>query len=273
MKTNSEIRKEAREIVHSRWLGRIVAAGGSLYLITFAVTLALVFAYMDLGIQTWLEFLKAKAEHLQQGLCFDVPSAAVFWQMTGASLFQQFISYVFGAILLFGFAALMLKVVRNEEDGWFAATYSGFCRPFGTCWLLLLMNLKIFLWALLFVIPGIVAIYRYRQAWYLKCEHPDWNAGKCLAESSAMMKGHKAQAFWLDVSYFLRILAIWILFIVLGICFSNVWEAIWKMPLCRIAVLILISICFAGFILVCFAFLVARAVFYRELRARARDML
>lgn len=272
MTGNAEIRREAWGIVRSRWLGRIFAAGGSLYLIAMSVSVAIILAYMELSVQTWPDFLRAKFEHWRQGLGYTVPSMSVFWQMTGASLFQQFIGYIFGAIVLFGLANLMLKAARNEEDGWFAAAYGGFKRPFEVCWLLLLMNLRVFLWSLLFVIPGIVAIYRYRQAWYLKGEHPDWGASKCLAESGAMMKGHKMQAFGLDVSYLWRILLAWILFAVLvGTCFSLAQTS----PLMGLlgALLAVVGI-YLLFFAVCY-FFVGRAVFCRELLACARacDML
>ena len=267
MKTNSEIRKEAWDIVRSRWLGRIVAAGGSLYLITIAASVAVVAAYLRLSISTWPDFLKTKFEHARQGLDCSVPSMSAVWQMTGASVFQQFIAYVFGAILLFGLANLMLKAARDDGRGWFAATYAGFRRPFEVLWLLLLMNLKVFLWSLLLVIPGIVAIYRYRQAWYLKGEHPDWGAGKCLAESGVLMKGFKAQAFWLDLSYFWRILLAWLLVVALLLGSACAARALPVLGI--LGALFLLGGLSLLFLVGC-CFLVARAVFYRELAGAVR---
>jgi len=202
MKTNKEIRKEAWGIVRSKWFWRIFATGSLLYFITMLVSGLIFTSYSDMGIQTWPDFMAAKVRALQSGLGYTVPSSRVFWQMTGATAFQQFIGYVFGAILLFGMAGVMLKAVRDDEKEWFAGAFGGFKRPLEVTWLLALMNLRVFLWGLLFVIPGIIAVYRYRQAWYLKSENPEWSAGKCLSESGKLMKGMKWQAFCLDLSFF-----------------------------------------------------------------------
>jgi len=201
MKTNKEIRKEAWGIVRGKWFWRIFATGSLLYLIAMSVSGMIVASYKDMEIQTWPDFLRAKLQAMQPGLGYTVPSWEVFWQMTGATAFQQFIAYVFGAILLFGMAGVMLKAVRNDEKGWFGGAFGGFKRPLEVTWLMALMNLLVCLWGLLFVIPGIIAMYRYRQAWYLKSENPDWSAGKCLSESGKMMKGMKWKAFCLDLSF------------------------------------------------------------------------
>jgi len=212
MKTNKEIRKEAWSIVRGKWFGRILATGSTLYFIALVVSAVIFASFSDMGIQTWTDFLQAKIRAFQSGLGYTVPSWSVFWQMTGATLFQQFIGYVFGAILLFGMASVMLKAVRDEEKGWFAGAFGGFRRPLEITGLLVLMNLLVFLWGLLFIIPGLIALYRYRQAWYLKSEHPDWSAMKCLAESGMMMKGKKWKAFCLDVSFVWWLLFFWLVF-------------------------------------------------------------
>lgn len=48
------------------------------------------------------------------------------------------------------------------------------CRRFGRFLVLLvLINLMTFLWSMLFIIPGIIAGYRYSMAVYLLLDHPD----------------------------------------------------------------------------------------------------
>ena len=59
----------------------------------------------------------------------------------------------------------------------------------------------VFLWSLLFVIPGIVASYRYRQALYLLLDHPEMGIMECIRESKRLMRGHKAELFVLDLSF------------------------------------------------------------------------
>jgi len=272
MKTNAEIRKEAWGIVRSRWFWRIFAAGSVLYFITMSVSGLILTSFSDMGIQTWTDFLQAKAKAMQSGLGYTVPSWSVFWQMTGATLFQQFIGYVFGAILLFGIAGVMLKAVRDEENGWFASAFGGFKRPLELTGLLVLMNLLVFLWALLFVIPGIVAMYRYRQAWYLKSEHPDWSAMKCLADSGMMMRGKKWTAFCLDVSFVWRLLLFWLLVAVLmaGAAVASTAGSFFGSLV--FALTMIVGFYFFALFLAYLA--VARAVFYKELScARARDLI
>jgi len=272
MKTNKEIRKEAWGIVRGKWFWRIVVSGSLLYFITMLVSGMIVASYKDLQIQTWPDFLAAKIQAFQSGLGYTVPSQAVFWQMTGATAFQQFIAYVFGAILLFGMAGVMLKAVQNDEKGWFSGAFGGFTRPLELTWLLALMNFLVFLWGLLFVIPGLIAIYRYRQAWYLKSENPDWSAWKCLRESGLMMKGSKWQAFCLDLSFVIRMMLI---FLVFGILFGGAsslrrFEAL----LGSAAVSLWLVVFFAIFAFFLAYLSAARAVFYRELAcARARDLV
>jgi len=271
MKTNAEIRKEAWRIVRGKWFWRIFTSGAALYGILLVVSALVARYYSDGNIQTWSEFLQAKVRALQAGLGYDVPSRRVFWQMTGASVFQQFMSCLFGSILLFGMAGLMLKAVRNEEEGWFAGSFGGFRRPLELTWLMVLMNLRIFLWGLLLVVPGIVATYRYRQAWYLKNEHPDWRAGQCLAESGALMKGHKGQAFRLDLFFaFCWFVPCALVLGISGVGLSSGKDG--SVALGLVGGLVgLVGFYFFVFVLAYFC--VARTVFYRELpRACAHDI-
>ena len=214
MKTNKEIRAMAAAALSGGWSGRVLSAGILLYALALVAGLAVAAAYRDMEVQTWTDFLTAKIENAQRGLGYSVPSDAVFWRMTGASMFQQFMMYVFGAIFAFGMARLMLKAVKNDAQGWFAASFGGFARPLEVTWLLVLMNMRIFLWSLLLVVPGVIATYRYRQAWYLKSDNPDWSAGKCLEASGRMMRGFKWQAFCLDASYVVQLILVWMVLMV-----------------------------------------------------------
>ena len=58
------------------------------------------------------------------------------------------------------------------------------------------------LWGLLFVIPGIIAAYRYRQGLYILLDHPEMGIMDCITASKHMMDGHKGELFVLDWSFF-----------------------------------------------------------------------
>ena len=62
-------------------------------------------------------------------------------------------------------------------------------------------DLFIWLWSLLFVIPGIIKAYEYRLVPYIFAENPDMKYSDILAESSKLMKGNKWKTFVLDLSF------------------------------------------------------------------------
>lgn len=64
-------------------------------------------------------------------------------------------------------------------------------------------DLQIFLWALLFIIPGVYKKYQYRMVSYIMAEHPDMEYKRVLQMSKDMMNGHKWKAFVLDLSFIL----------------------------------------------------------------------
>ncbi len=77
-----------------------------------------------------------------------------------------------------------------------------FKRDFGGCFLLALMQaIFIFLWSLLFIIPGIVKSYSYAMCMYIKADHPDYDWKTCLDASRQLMKGNKWRLFVLDLSF------------------------------------------------------------------------
>ena len=66
---------------------------------------------------------------------------------------------------------------------------------------LFMRDLYVFLWSLLFVIPGIVKAYEYRMVPYLLAENPSMNFNEALVLSSKMMYGQKWKTFVLDLSF------------------------------------------------------------------------
>lgn len=67
--------------------------------------------------------------------------------------------------------------------------------------LMVLTGIRVFLWSLLLIIPGIIASFRYSQAFYVMVDHPEYSAGQCLAESSRIMNGNKMKYFCLYLSF------------------------------------------------------------------------
>ena len=64
-------------------------------------------------------------------------------------------------------------------------------------------DLYVFLWALLFIIPGIVKMYQYFLVPYILTEYPDMEYKAALQLSRDMMEGNKWNTFVLGLSFIL----------------------------------------------------------------------
>ncbi len=62
-------------------------------------------------------------------------------------------------------------------------------------------DIRVALWYLLFIIPGIYKQYQYRMVPYILAEHPDMPYREVLQRSAALMCGHKWRALLLDLSF------------------------------------------------------------------------
>ena len=119
-----------------------------------------------------------------------------------------------------GFQAYALRLSRKARAG-ADDLLTGF-RLFGkVLWLDVVSAVYIFLWSLLFVIPGIIALYRYRMAIYILLDHPEYSANRCLAESSALTQGHKWEIFLLDLSF-------WWYYALTFLCINSIFLLTWE---------------------------------------------
>ena len=111
-------------------------------------------------------------------------------------LLIRIVLYLFGA----GFLIFILNTIKSA-----GAVYGNLLDGFGRAAKLILLALAeglfIFLWSLLFVIPGIIAAYRYRMAKLFLLDHPDAGVMDSIRASKEMMKGHKWECFVLDLSF------------------------------------------------------------------------
>ena len=77
----------------------------------------------------------------------------------------------------------------------------GFHPYFHNVGALLLRDVFIALWSLLFVIPGCIKHYSYRMVPYILAENPEISGKEAITLSRQMMDGHKWNAFVLDLSF------------------------------------------------------------------------
>ena len=118
-------------------------------------------------------------------------------------------------ILSAGFTIFILNTIRHYAAG-FGNLFDGFAIFLRVLWLTILLFVFVFLWSLLLVVPGIIAIYKYRLAMYLLLDHPEMSPYQCIRDSGKMMSGHKWQLFVLDLSFLG-----W--YILLIIPFTTIW--------------------------------------------------
>ena len=79
--------------------------------------------------------------------------------------------------------------------------FKGFSRYSFSFVLELLRGIYVFLWSLLFVIPGIIKGCAYSMSNFIALENPELSANECITRSKEMMDGHKWDYFCLRLSY------------------------------------------------------------------------
>lgn len=107
---------------------------------------------------------------------------------------------VIGGAVTLGYAQFNLNLA-DDRDPRFSDLFShinrkweGFCMQF-------FRGMMILLWSLLFIIPGIIASYRYAMTPYILAENYDLSMMEAISESKRLMRGNKWKLFTLDVSF------------------------------------------------------------------------
>lgn len=109
---------------------------------------------------------------------------------------------LFGSILLIGYYTILIEASINKKFN-IEKIVSGLNGDTlaNRIVLSVIKNLYIFLWSLLFIIPGIVKSYAYALAEFIAMENPEMSASDCLRLSQERMDGHKKELFLLDLSF------------------------------------------------------------------------
>ena len=116
------------------------------------------------------------------------------------AMFVSILTSLLGMVLSAGFV-LYCMAVRRGERAEYLTLFDGFSFVGKVILLNIVISLFTFLWGMLFVIPGIVAGYRYRFALYNLYENPGIGVMEALEISKQQTLGYKGQLFMLDLSY------------------------------------------------------------------------
>lgn len=117
------------------------------------------------------------------------------------AIFVTILLSLYFSIMAVGYQGYTLRLSRGEP-GTYGALLEGFNMAVKVVVLDILMSLFVFLWSMLFLIPGIVASYRYSQAVYCLLDDPEISALEAIRRSKAMMAGQKLNLFVLELSFF-----------------------------------------------------------------------
>ena len=93
---------------------------------------------------------------------------------------------------------LQNRLRQGDIGTLFSVFQSGFLNVVKTVFL---KNLYIFLWSLLFVIPGIIKTYQYYMVEYILAENPNMDSARALEISRQMTQGQKLDIFLLRLSF------------------------------------------------------------------------
>ena len=116
------------------------------------------------------------------------------------SLVILVIQLIIGAIISAGYHQFHLDLVDGKEAS-LNTLFAYF--PYWKTMVVasLLQTLYIILWTLLFIIPGIIAAYRYSMTFFILAEHPELDAGEAIDRSKELMDGNKWRLFCLGFSF------------------------------------------------------------------------
>jgi len=116
-----------------------------------------------------------------------------------ASAINVYSLIVSGPVTL-GISAYFLQVFRQKEGG-IEYLLGAFNYMWKSLVLLILVTVRIMLWTFLFVIPGIIAAFRYSQAFFIMADNPQKTPRQCIEESKYLMDGNKGKLFLLELSF------------------------------------------------------------------------
>ena len=129
------------------------------------------------------------------------------------TIFVIVLGFLIGLVLAFGWSAFVASPIIVGKNRYFMehrAFDSKFERLFwsfksgrymNVVKIMFWRELKIFLWSLLFVIPGIIKSYEYSMVPYILAENPHISSERAFELSKKMTRGEKWKIFVLDLSF------------------------------------------------------------------------
>lgn len=117
-----------------------------------------------------------------------------------SAIIGALITVFVGNPIAIGVKGYFIKNTDSKPE--IAEMFNGFKNGYGNNVLtMFLVGIKVFLWTLLFIVPGIVKAYEYAMVPYLLAENPKLASSEAFLQSKKMMTGNKWRLFKLQFSF------------------------------------------------------------------------
>lgn len=190
---------KAKELRQRAW----DALKGRYWWALLAALIAWLFGVVSFGAQSATGSATADQTEQMDAMFANMPKGVIifiFIFLIGILLVSIAMAIVSGAIKL-GYCRFNMDMFTDVEKPGMNILFSRTGYIWRALWLSILIGLKVFLWSLLLIVPGIIAAYRYGQAFYIMAENPELTAKEAIDKSKEMMKGQKWSRFCLDLSF------------------------------------------------------------------------
>lgn len=196
MFTASEFRRIARDKLRGHW-GRSI-------IVTLIVSLicgmsGIYNLIRDLGHMDYDLLFSGNYSDFLAGYTSVETAGSVFGTLMSLALSIAVI--LFSGALALGHCKYYIDLVAENRQDEVSVIFSRFDIFLKAMGLNLFMALFIWLWSLLFIVPGIIAGYRYCLAPYLMAENPNLGIREAVNMSKELMAGHKWRLFCLNLSF------------------------------------------------------------------------
>lgn len=180
MKTNQEYKNEALAALKGNWAQALVAS----IVVTLCAMICAGPGYVSNMVAFGQLPIEMSADTMMLLSLVGVPFMLFF-------LYPLVLGYtVAHKNLLEGDAAVLSNTFSHTFAGWLRNVWAAF-----------LMYLFTVLWTLLLVIPGIIKGLAYSMTPYILKDYPELSANQAINLSQKMMKGHKFDLFYLELSF------------------------------------------------------------------------
>lgn len=172
--------------------------------IPFIIILVALFQKME-----WRRHLKQNARQQFQGgawtkftLCLlgiTVLGAIITSLVSFIPFLGILVSLAITGLVSYGTVDVMRKIRRQQPFEF--SDFFPFDQLGSVIALTLVKDIYLFLWSLLFVIPGLVKAFSYSQVYFIANENPGLGVDEIITQSRVMMNGHKWELFVLQASF------------------------------------------------------------------------